>query len=90
MGEERVVVAGPLDAFRQFFSLQRDVLVLSLAMFAFSLGFQMTNRFLPDYLLYLGATGSSSACLRPWETSSARFSRIMAGWCPTVSGPGSR
>ncbi|MDG5760197.1 MFS transporter [Natronococcus sp. A-GB1] len=43
--------------FRQFFSLQRDVLVLSLAMFAFSLGFQMTNRFLPDYLVYLGAGG---------------------------------
>ena len=57
MSGERVEVAGPLDAFRQFFSLQRDVLVLSLAMFAFSLGFQMTNRFLPDYLFYLGATG---------------------------------
>ncbi|PSP70278.1 MFS transporter, partial [Halobacteriales archaeon QH_8_67_27] len=38
-----------LDPFRQFVSLERDVLVLSLAMFAFSLGFQMTNRFLPDY-----------------------------------------
>ena len=48
---------GPLEVFRQFFSLQRDVLVLSLAMFAFSLGFQMTNRFLPDYLFFLGATG---------------------------------
>ena len=50
-------MAGPFDAFRQFFSLQRDVLVLSLAMFAFSLGFQMTNRFVPDYLVFLGATG---------------------------------
>jgi len=30
---------GVLDPFRQFFSLRRDVLVLSLAMFAFSLGF---------------------------------------------------
>ena len=49
--------AGPLAVFRQFFSLQRDVLVLSLAMFAFSLGFQMTNRFLPDYLVFLGAGG---------------------------------
>ncbi|WP_049925261.1 MFS transporter [Halopiger goleimassiliensis] len=57
MANERAEVAGPLDAFRQFFSLQRDVLVLSLAMFAFSLGFQMTNRFLPDYLVYLGAGG---------------------------------
>ncbi|MDG5759357.1 MFS transporter [Natronococcus sp. A-GB1] len=57
MAQEQAEVAGPLDAFRQFFSLQRDVLVLSLAMFAFSLGFQMTNRFLPDYLVYLGAGG---------------------------------
>ncbi|MFW6153447.1 MAG: MFS transporter [Halobacteriota archaeon] len=48
---------GELGPFRQFFALERDVLVLSLAMFAFSLGFQMTNRFLPDYLIYLGATG---------------------------------
>lgn len=57
MSQDQVEVAGPLDTFRQFFSLQRDVLVLSLAMFAFSLGFQMTNRFLPDYLVFLGATG---------------------------------
>jgi len=48
---------GPLYAFRQFFALERDVLVLSLAMFAFSLGFQMTNRFLPEYLVALGASG---------------------------------
>jgi MFS family permease len=33
------------------------VLVLSLAMFAFSLGFQMTSRFLPDYMVALGASG---------------------------------
>jgi MFS family permease len=46
-----------LDPFRQFLSLERDVLVLSLAMFAFSLGFQMTNRFLPDYMVALGASG---------------------------------
>lgn len=43
--------------FRRFFALERDVLVLSLAMFAFSLGFQMTNRFLPEYLVALGASG---------------------------------
>jgi MFS family permease len=49
--------ADPLAAFRQFFALQRDVLVLSLAMFAFSLGFQMTNRFLPEYMVALGASG---------------------------------
>jgi hypothetical protein len=29
-----------LDTFRQFFALERDVLILSLAMFAFSLGFR--------------------------------------------------
>ncbi len=61
MSQDQVTVetekTGPLEIFRQFFSLQRDVLVLSLAMFAFSLGFQMTNRFLPDYLVFLGATG---------------------------------
>ncbi len=57
MAQERAEVSGPVDAFRQFFSLDRDVLVLSVAMFAFSLGFQMTNRFLPDYLVFLGATG---------------------------------
>jgi MFS family permease len=45
------------DQFRQFFALERDVLVLSLAMFAFSLGFQMTNRFLPEYMVALGASG---------------------------------
>jgi MFS family permease len=61
MSREQVTVdaeeTGPLDTFQQFFSLQRDVLVLSLAMFAFSLGFQMTNRFLSEYLVFLGATG---------------------------------
>ncbi len=61
MSQDQVTVesetTGPVAIFRQFFSLQRDVLVLSLAMFAFSLGFQMTNRFLPDYLFFLGATG---------------------------------
>ncbi|RLM57633.1 MFS transporter [Halobellus sp. Atlit-31R] len=49
--------SGPLETFRRFFALKRDVLVLSLAMFAFSLGFQMTNRFLPEYLVALGASG---------------------------------
>ncbi|GAB7010055.1 MFS transporter [Halorubrum trueperi] len=44
-----------LDPFRQFFSLRRDVLVLSLAMFAFSLGFQMTSRYVPEYMSALGA-----------------------------------
>ena len=44
------------STFRQFFALSGDVLVLSLAMFAFSLGFQMTGRYLPVYLDVLGAT----------------------------------
>ncbi|MFB6169940.1 MAG: MFS transporter [Haloarculaceae archaeon] len=44
-----------LSAFRQFVSLERDVLTLSLAMFAFSLAFQMTGRYVPEYLRTLGA-----------------------------------
>ncbi|GAB3023706.1 MFS transporter [Natronobiforma cellulositropha] len=46
----------PFDAYRQFFALERDVLVLSLAMFAFSLGFQMTSRYMAEYMVALGAT----------------------------------
>ena len=61
MSQEQVTVetedSGPLDTFRQFFALERDVLVLSLAMFAFSLGFQTTNRYLPEYMAALGASG---------------------------------
>ncbi|QWC20269.1 MFS transporter [Halorubrum sp. 2020YC2] len=49
--------SGALDAFRRFFALERDVFVLSVAMFAYSLGFQMTNRFLPEYMVALGASG---------------------------------
>ncbi|MFP8955402.1 MFS transporter [Natrialbaceae archaeon A-CW3] len=49
--------ADPFDAWRQFFALERDVIVLSLAMFAFSLGFQMTNRYMAEYMVALGATG---------------------------------
>ncbi len=40
---------------RQFLALERDVLVLSVAMFAFSLGFQMTSRYIPRYMSVLGA-----------------------------------
>ena len=50
-------IGRPLDAVREFLALRRDVLVLSLAMFAFSLGFQMTSRFLPRYMELLGASG---------------------------------
>jgi len=47
-----------LDAFRQFFALERDVLVLSLSMLAFSLAFQMTSRYVPEYMRVLGASAS--------------------------------
>lgn len=61
MGTERVDVdrrdPSAVETFRRFFALERDVLVLSLAMFAFSLGFQMTSRFLPEYMVALGASG---------------------------------
>ncbi|WP_135667157.1 MFS transporter [Halorhabdus rudnickae] len=57
MPDEQAETAGPIDAFRSFFALRRDVLVLSLAMFAFSLGFQMTSRYLPEYMTALGASG---------------------------------
>jgi MFS family permease len=40
---------------RRFLALDRDVLVLSVAMFCFSLGFQMTSRYMPRYLSVLGA-----------------------------------
>ncbi|MFB6123043.1 MAG: MFS transporter [Haloferacaceae archaeon] len=46
---------GALSTFRRLFALDGDVLVLSLAMFAFSLGFQMTGRYMPRYLSVLGA-----------------------------------
>jgi len=48
--------ASVLDPFRQLFALERDVLVLSLAMLAFSLAFQMTSRYVPEYLNVLGAS----------------------------------
>jgi MFS family permease len=50
--DEEDETASPL---RRFLALERDVLVLSVAMFCFSLGFQMTSRYLPRYLSVLGA-----------------------------------
>ncbi len=55
-GAEEDESVDPFDPFRQALSLPTDVLVLSVAMFAFSLGFQMTSRYLPQYMLALGAT----------------------------------
>ncbi|MFB6142956.1 MAG: MFS transporter, partial [Halorientalis sp.] len=37
--------------------MERDVLVLSVAMFSFSLALQMTGRYIPRYLSVLGAGG---------------------------------
>jgi len=51
---------GALDAARQFFALERDVFVLSVAMFAFSLSFQMTGRYVPEYIRVL-ATGAGAS-----------------------------
>ncbi|MFC7199215.1 MFS transporter [Halospeciosus flavus] len=47
---------GVRSTVRQFFALERDVLVLSVAMFAFSLAYQMTGRYMAKYLSVLGAT----------------------------------
>jgi MFS family permease len=44
------------DSFRQFFALERDVLVLSVAMFGFALAFQTTRQYIPEYLKVLGAS----------------------------------
>ncbi|NIB99306.1 MFS transporter [Halobacterium sp. R2-5] len=54
MGDDRRSV-DPGAPFRQLASMERDVLVLSVAMFAFSLGFQMTSRYVPRYMSVLGA-----------------------------------
>jgi len=47
-----------LDSYRQFFALEPDVLVLSVAMLVFSLAFQMTTRYVPEYIYTLGAGGA--------------------------------
>ena len=46
---------GPGEQVRRFVALPRDVLVLSVAMLAFSLAFQMTSRYVPEYMRLLGA-----------------------------------
>ncbi|AFK21415.1 MFS transporter (plasmid) [Haloferax mediterranei ATCC 33500] len=53
--ETRQDAVDTFDSFRQFIGLERDVFVLSLAMFAFSLSFQMTGRYIPEYLRVLGS-----------------------------------
>lgn len=44
-----------LATLRGYLALERDVLVLSVAMFAFSLGYQGTNQYMAEYLFVLGA-----------------------------------
>ncbi|MFB6084868.1 MAG: MFS transporter [Halorientalis sp.] len=58
-GERRVdgEEASALGTLRAVFALESDVLILSVAMFAFSLGFQMTGRYVPRYMSLLGAGG---------------------------------
>jgi MFS family permease len=46
---------GVRGTFRQVLALERDVLVLSAALFTFSLGLQLTGRYMPRYLSVLGA-----------------------------------
>jgi MFS family permease len=55
--EESAEGLGALRTLRQFLALERDVLVLSVAMFAFSLGVQMAGRYVPRYMSLLGAGG---------------------------------
>lgn len=45
---------GVREQLRDLFALRRGVLVLSVAMFAFSLAYQMTGRYIPEYLSALG------------------------------------
>lgn len=44
--------------FRQFFALEPDVLVLSVAMFGFALAFQTTRQYIAQYFYVLGAGAS--------------------------------
>jgi len=55
MAEVDAEEAGVRGTVRRFLALERDVLVLSVAMFAFSLGFRMTSRYVPRYMSVLGA-----------------------------------
>ncbi|WP_226007636.1 MFS transporter [Natrinema salinisoli] len=92
--------ADPLDPVRQFVALERDVLVLSAAMFAFSLGFQMTNRYMAEYLSALGASavviglfgsfGNVISAVYPYpggaisDRIGSRYALTAFGLCSTV------
>jgi MFS family permease len=76
MPDERVDGLGP---FRQFAALERDVLVLSVAMLAFSLGFQMTNQY---FGLYLDALGASALVVGLYRS----FSDLVGAVYPYAGG----
>ncbi|WP_049922219.1 MFS transporter [Halopiger djelfimassiliensis] len=92
--------ADPFDAFRQFFALERDVLVLSAAMFAFSLGFQMTSRYMGEYMYALGASafvvglfgtfGNVISAIYPYpggaisDRLGSRYALTVFGLCSTI------
>ncbi|MFC7227306.1 MFS transporter [Salinirubellus salinus] len=71
--------ADTLGPFRQFLSLERDVLVLSVAMLAFSLGFQMTNQY---FGLYLDALGASALVVGLYRS----FSDLVGAVYPYAGG----
>jgi MFS family permease len=78
MAEESDAV-DTLGPFRQFLSLERDVLVLSVAMLAFSLGFQMTNQY---FGLYLDALGASAVVVGLYRS----FSDLVGAVYPYAGG----
>ena len=71
--------ADTLGPFRQFLSLERDVLVLSVAMLVFSLGFQMTNQY---FGLYLDALGASALVVGLYRS----FSDLVGAVYPYAGG----
>ena len=71
--------AEALGPFRQFLSLERDVFVLSVAMLAFSLGFQMTNQY---FGLYLDALGASALVVGLYRS----FSDLVGAVYPYAGG----
>lgn len=45
-----------METYKELFALEKDVLILSASLFAFSLAFQMVSRYMPRYLSVLGAS----------------------------------
>ena len=63
----------------QFLGLDRDVLVLSMAMVAFGRSSQMTGRWIPEHCRSSGRAPERSGCTGISEASSGRSIRIPAG-----------